>query len=103
MAFETYKPKQMTTFKEWLTDCHYNMAHEYRIALEREIWHTKRIFPEITKDVRHLLLQSLKEIETPKYPRYDGNASKEEQTKIFNQLPRPNYVKIMREVIEENL
>lgn len=77
-----------------LTDLYHNQAHEYRVALEREIQHTKRIFGEpLREDVRRVLLQSLKKITIPTIDT-SGYDSKELLT-----TPKPNFIFIMRETV----
>lgn len=88
----------MTDFKQWLVQTYHEQAHQYRVALEREVWHVKRIYPTITHDVRKLLLQSLKEIQVPTLPEYTG---KDSNLNIYNATPKPNFILIMREVVAQ--
>lgn len=77
-----------------LTELYHNQAHEYRVALEREIWHVRRIFGEpLREDVRRVLLQSLKEIQIPTIDtsKYDS--------KTLLTVPKPNFHLIMRTVV----
>ena len=77
-----------------LTDLYHNQAHEYRVALEREVQHTKRIFGEpLADNVRRVLLTSLKEIQIPTI-NTSGYDAKELLT-----TPKPNFILIMREVV----
>ena len=76
-----------------LTDLYHNQAHEYRVALEREFWHVKRIYPTITDDVRKVLIQSLKEISIPTI-----DTSKYDAMEVMR-TPKPNFHLIMREVV----
>jgi len=77
-----------------LTDLYHNQAHEYRVALEREIQHTKRIFGEpLREDVRRVLLSALKEIEIPTI-----DTSKYDVGEVMR-TPKPNFHLIMREVV----
>ena len=77
-----------------LTDLYHNQAHEYRVALEREIWHVKRIFGEpLRDDVRRVLLSALKEIEIPTI-----DTSKYDARELMV-TPKPNFHLIMREVV----
>ena len=77
-----------------LTDLYHNQAHEYRVALEREIWHVRRIYPTITDDVRKLLIQSLKEISIPTI-----DTSKYDAGEVMR-TPKPNWQLIRRTVME---
>jgi len=77
-----------------LTDLYHNQAHEYRVALEREIWHTRRIFGEpLREDVRRVLLSALKEISIPNIDTSAYDAGEVIRT------PKPNFHLIMREVV----
>jgi hypothetical protein len=76
-----------------LTDLYHNQAHEYRVALEREVWHVRRIYPTITDDVRKVLIQSLKEISIPAI-----DTSKYDAGELMR-TPKPNFHLIMREVV----
>lgn len=85
------------TFTTWLKDENHRIATEYRIALDREITHTKRIFNIITPDVREMLLKGLKEIKPPTLPKYtgsDGNMAD------YNKVPEVNFEKILEEIIK---
>lgn len=89
-------------FRTWLIDQYHEQATAYRIALEREIQHTKRIFgTPLRDDVRKVLIKSLKEIEFPALPKYPGNSNKENCLLIFKTTPPPNRHLIMREVVEQ--
>lgn len=89
-------------FRTWLTEQYHEQATAYRVALEREVAHTKRIFGEpLRPDVRRVLLQSLREIEFPSLPKYPGDSSKENCLLIFKTTPAPNKHLIMREVVEQ--
>jgi hypothetical protein len=77
-----------------LTDLYHNQAHEYRVALEREVQHTYRIFGQpLRDDVRRVLLQSLKEIQIPTI-----DTSKYDAGELLT-VPKPNFHLIMREVV----
>lgn len=79
-----------------LTDLYHNQAHEYRVALEREIWHTKRVFGEPLPDnVRRVLLQSLKEIHVPTI-----NTSGYDARELLT-VPKPNFILILRDVVNQ--
>jgi hypothetical protein len=78
-----------------LTDLYHNQAHEYRVALEREIWHVKRIFGEpLRDDVRSVLLNALKDIQIPTI-----DTSKYDVMEVMR-TPKPNWLLIRRTVIE---
>ena len=79
-----------------LTDQYHEQATAYRVALEREIQHTKRIFVEpLRDDVRRVLLQSLKEIQIPTIDtsKYDS--------KTLLTVPKPNFILILRNVVNQ--
>ena len=77
-----------------LTDLYHSQVHEYRVALEREIWHVRRIYPTITDDVRKVLIQSLKEISIPTI-----DTSKYDAGEVMR-TPKPNWQLIRRTVME---
>lgn len=79
-----------------LTDLYHNQAHEYRVALEREVQHTYRIFgrPPLRDDVRRVLLQSLREIPIPNI-----DTSKYDAMEVMR-TPKPNWLLIRRQVME---
>lgn len=78
-----------------LTDLYHNQAHEYRVALEREVQHTYRIFGEpLREDVRRVMLQSLKEISIPTI-----DTSKYDAMEVMR-TPKPNWILIRRQVME---
>ena len=53
----------------WIVDAHLEVSRLYRLAIEREIQHTLRIFGgKLRDDVKRVLKQSIKEIEVPTYP-----------------------------------
>jgi len=77
-----------------LTDLYHNQAHEYRVALEREIWHVRRIFGEpLREDVRRVLLSALKDIQIPTI-----DTSKYDAGELLT-VPKPNFHLIMRMVV----
>ena len=77
-----------------LTDLYHNQAHEYRVALERDVQHTKRIFGKpLRDDVRRVLLTSLREIPIPNI-----DTSKYDAMEVMR-TPKPNFHLIMREVV----
>lgn len=89
-------------FKTWLTEQYHEQAHSYRVALEREVEHTKRIFGgAIPTDARRLLLQSLKEIPVPKLPKWPYGENGENFMSIFKSITPPNFHRIRREVAEQ--
>lgn len=89
-------------FRTWLTEQYHEQAHSYRVALEREVEHTRRIFGgTIPADARRLLLQSLKEIPVPKLHKYPYKDNEQNLTVIYNKVPKPNFHLILREVVEK--
>ena len=79
-----------------LTDLYHNQAHEYRVALEREIWHVRRIFGEpLREDVRRVLLSALKEILIPTI-----DTSKYDAGEVMR-TPKPNFILILRSVVSQ--
>lgn len=77
-----------------LTDLYHNQSHEYRVALEREVAHVRRIFGEpLREDVRRVLLSALKEISIPAIDTSGYDAGEVMRT------PKPNFHLIMREVV----
>ena len=89
-------------FRTWLTEQYHEQAHSYRVALEREVEHTRRIFGgTIPADARRLLLQSLKEIPVPKLHKYPYKDNEQNFMSIFKQVHKPNFHLILREVVEK--
>lgn len=79
-----------------LTDLYHNQSHEYRVALEREIWHVRRIFGEpLREDVRRVLLSALKEILIPTI-----DTSKYDAMEVMR-TPKPNFILILRNVVSQ--
>lgn len=79
-----------------LTDLYHNQAHEYRVALEREIWHTYRIFGQpLRDDVRRVLLSALKDIQIPTI-----DTSKYDVGEVMR-TPKPNFILILRNTINQ--
>jgi len=78
-----------------LTDLYHNQSHEYRVALEREVQHTKRIFGKpLRDDVRRVLLSALKDIQIPAI-----DTSKYDAGEVMR-TPKPNWQLIRRTVME---
>ena len=78
-----------------LTDLYHNQAHKYRVALEREVAHVRRIFGEpLREDVRRVLLSALKEILIPTI-----DTSKYDAGEVMR-TPKPNWILIRRQVME---
>ena len=78
-----------------LTDLYHNQAHEYRVSLEREIAHVRRIFGKpLRDDVRRVLLSALKEISIPTI-----DTSKYDAGEVMR-TPKPNWQLIRRTVME---
>lgn len=74
------------------------LAKEYRCAIEREIWHVKRIYGmKLNDDVKKLLKQSIKEIATPAYP---TPPCRESVAAVWNRLPKINFLKIRAEYLD---
>jgi len=87
-------------FFQWLTDEYNDIVQQYRFALFREIWHVKRICGgKLADDVRALLIQSLKEIQPRQMNKYLGDKTGCE--KIYNSMPKPDYARLLAEVMEE--
>ena len=79
-----------------LTDLYHNQSHEYRVALEREVQHTKRIFGKpLRDDVRRVLLSALKDIQIPAI-----DTSKYDAMELMV-TPKPNFVLILRNVVSQ--
>lgn len=79
-----------------LTALYHDQAHAYRVALEREIWHTKRIFGEpLADNVRRVLIASLKDIEIPAI-----NTSGYDAKELLI-TPKPNFTLILRNTINQ--
>ena len=79
-----------------LTDLYHNQAHEYRVALEREVQHTYRIFGQpLREDVRRVLLSALKEISIPTI-----DTSKYDAMEVMR-TPKPNFILILRNVVSQ--
>ena len=84
-------------FKEWLTSEHHRMATEYRLALEREVNATKRIFGTITPDVKEMMVKALKGIPVPTMDKWQGD--REGTMQIYNETPKPDFSEILNEFI----
>lgn len=79
-----------------LTDLYHNQAHEYRVALEREVAHVRRIFGEPLRDnVRRVLLSALKDIQIPAI-----DTSKYDAGEVMR-TPKPNFILILRNVVSQ--
>ena len=87
-------------FFQWLTDEYNDIVQSYRVALHREIQHVYRIYGKpLRDDVRTLLIQSLKEIQPRQMNKYLGDKTGCE--KIYNSMPKPDYARILAEVMGE--
>ena len=86
----------MTNFLTWLDAEQHRLATEYRVALWREIEHTKRIFNTITPDVRDMLIKGLREIQYPTGMKYDGNDGTLE---AYKKAPKVNFLAIFEEAV----
>lgn len=81
----------------WVLDTNMELAKEYRCAIEREIWHVKRIYGmKLSDDVKKLLKQSIKEIATPAYP---TPPCRESVAAVWNKLPKLNFLLIRAEYL----
>lgn len=90
----------MTTTEalEWVVDAHLEVSRLYRLAIEREIQHTLRIFNgKLRDDVKRVLKQSLKDIEIPKY---STPSDRETVASVYGKVPKPNFMKIRMEYLE---
>jgi hypothetical protein len=87
----------MTTTEalEWVLNSHLEVTRLYRLAIEREIQHTLRIFNgKLRDDVKRVLCNAIKEIEVPPYPKPDN---RETVAAVWNKVPTPNFIKIRKE------
>jgi hypothetical protein len=91
----------MPNLNEWLTAQHERQALDYRIALEREIAATYRIFGVLNNEVKELLIKSLQEIPVPGYELYNGPESQEERRAAFVSAQKPDFGRILKEKIDE--
>ena len=81
----------------WILETNMELAKEYRCAIEREIWHVKRIYGmQLSDDVKKLLKQSIKEIATPTYP---TPPCRESVAAVWNKLPKLNFLLIRAEYL----
>ena len=81
----------------WVLETNMELAKEYRCAIEREIWHVKRIYGmKLNGDVKKLLKQSIKEIATPTYP---TPPCRESVAAVFNKVPKINFLLIRAEYL----
>ena len=82
----------------WLVDTNLELARQYRCAIEREIWHVKRIYGlPLSNEVKALLKQSVKEITISSYP---TPPNREIVASIFHKVPKINFMKIRTEYID---
>jgi hypothetical protein len=83
---------------EWVLNAHLDVAREYRLNIEKEIWHVRRIYGgQLREDVIRALKQSIKEIEIPAYP---TPTDRETVASVWNKCPKPNFMKIRAEYLE---
>lgn len=81
----------------WVLETNMELAKEYRCSIEREIWHTRRIYgSQLSDEVKRLLKQSIKEIATPNYP---TPPCRESVAAVFHNTPRLNFLKIRAEYL----
>lgn len=91
----------MQNLKDWLYAQHERMALDYRIALEREVAHTYRIFGVLNNEVKAMLVKSLHEIPVPGYEFYSGPESQSEKQAAFAAAHKPDFKQILNEQIEQ--
>lgn len=89
-------------FLAWLEDEHYRVAHEYRVALIKEIVGAKKVCADISKDLA-IIMAALKEIKVPPYNNFEGTLEKAKQLKFYNQMSKPDFTQIFHETIKNNL
>jgi hypothetical protein len=100
IGISTIKTPTMTSKQAiaWVLDTNMELAKEYRCAIEREIWHVKRIYGmKLNDDVKRLLKQSIKEIIPPAYPQ---PPCRESVAAVFHKIPRLNFLKIRAEYLD---
>lgn len=79
----------------WVLEAHLEVSRLYRVAIEREIQHTLRIFNgKLQDDAKRMLCKSINEIEVPAYPKPDN---RELVASVWNHVPKPNFIKIRKE------
>jgi hypothetical protein len=84
-----------TAALQWVVDAHLEVSRLYRLAIEREIQHTLRIFNgTLRDDVKRMLCKSITEIEVPPYP---TPTDRETVASVWNKCPKPNFMKIRQE------
>ena len=82
----------------WVLDTNMEISKQYRCSIEREIWHTRRIFGmPLREDVKRTLKMSLKEIPTPTYP---APPCRESVAAVWNKIPKLNFLKIRAEYLQ---
>jgi hypothetical protein len=82
----------------WLVDTNLELARQYRCSIEREIWHTKRIYGmKLSEEVKRLLKTSIKEIEPPTYPK---PPCRESVAAVYNKVPKINFLLIRAEYLQ---
>jgi hypothetical protein len=80
---------------QWVVDAHLEVSRLYRLAIEREIQHTLRIFNgKLRDDVKRVLCTAIREIEVPPYP---TPTDRETVAAVWNKCPKPNFIKIRKE------
>jgi hypothetical protein len=82
----------------WLVDTNLELARQYRCAIEREVWHVKRIYGlPLSNEVKELLKQSVKEITIPSYPK---PPCREAVAAVFHKVPKINFLLIRAEYLD---
>ena len=83
---------------EWVLNTNMELSKQYRCDIEREIWHTRRIYgSKLSDEVKRMLKQSIKEINVPSYPK---PPCRESVAAVFNKVPRLNFLKIRAEYLD---
>ncbi len=91
----------MPNLNQWLDAQHERMARDYRIALEREVAATYRIFGVLNNEVKAMLVKSLQEIPVPGYELYSGPESQAERIAAFSAVNKPDFQRILQDKINE--
>ena len=87
-------------FFQWLTDEYEDIVQSYKAALYMEIRHTVVIYGNpLPSDAKQMLLKSLKEIQPRQMNKYLGDKTGCE--KLYNSMPKPDYARILAEVMGE--
>jgi hypothetical protein len=98
-TYHTSKRLTMTNKEaiEWVLNTNMELSKQYRCDIEREIWHTRRIYgSKLSDEVKRMLKQSIKEINVPSYPK---PPCRESVAAVFNKVPRLNFMLIRAEYL----